>query len=172
MKTLELFPEFAEYLQSDETASSHDAKKRKRCWEDPAAPIETSVELSVDDEEALIQEAWADLEDARLSWESEHDERQDFLTRILGGAWTKNRKHVSCDAIAGFARGAVAKAWAVQYGLDRVKSFSFRRCIKEAASSLAVEWCSRMQYFFSIWHAQEDPDYCFTQADVDGYCKS
>ena len=104
--------------------------------------------------------------------QNRHDERQEFLTRILVGAWAKKHKHVLRDAIAGFATGAIAKAWALQYGLDRVKSFSFRRCIKEAASSLAVEWCSRMQYFFSIWHAQEDSDYCFTQADLDEYCKS
>ena len=171
-KTVELFPEFAEYLQSEDTAPPHHGKKRKRCWEDSVAPVETLVELTLDEEEALIQEAWADLEDARLLWESEHEERQHFLTRILGGAWTKKHKRVSCDAIAGFAKGAVPKAWAKQYGLDRMNSFAFIRYSKEAASSLALEWCSRMQYFFGIWQAQENPDYSYTQADVEGYEES
>ena len=112
------------------------------------------------------------LEDARLSWESEHEERHDFLTRILGGAWTKKHKSVSSDAIAGFAKGSVPKAWAVEYGLDHMNSFAFRKYGKEAASALALEWCSRMQYFFDIWQWQEDPDYCYTKSDIDGYEES
>ena len=26
-----------------------------------------------------------------------------------------------------------------------------------------------MQYFFNIWQFQEDPDYAYSQSDVDGY---
>ena len=87
----------------------------------------------------MIQEACAEFEGARVLWESEHEERQDFLTLMLGGAWTKKRKHVSCDAIAGFAIGAVPRAWAVLYGLVRMNSFSFRKYTQESASALALE---------------------------------
>ena len=133
------------------------------------AAVEPPTELTMEEEEALIQEAWAELESARLSWESEHKESQDFLTRILGGAWTKKHKHVSCDAIAAFAKGNVPRAWASQYGLDKMNSFAFRSYTPQAAGSLALEWCNRMQYFFNIWQFQEDPDYAYSQSDVDGY---
>ena len=70
------------------------------------------------------------------------------------------------------SRTRKAKLSTHRLGLDRVNSFSFRKYGKEAASSLAMEWCSRMQYFFSLWQSQADPDYCFSQADLDGYCES
>ena len=31
-KMVELFPEFAKYLQDDESTSAHHGNKRKRCW--------------------------------------------------------------------------------------------------------------------------------------------
>ena len=43
---------------------------------------------------------------------------------------------------------------------------------KKAASSMALEWCSRMQYFHDIYTAQDDPDFLYTQAELDSYEES
>ena len=86
---MELLHEFAECLEEEAPNSCHQARKRQHYEEDSAPWVEPATE---GEEEALIQEVCAELEGAWVLWESVHEERQDFLTRILGGAWTKKQK--------------------------------------------------------------------------------
>ena len=34
---------------------------------------------------------------------------------------------------------------------------------------LAFAWCHRLQFFFDVWRAQEDPLYVYSDADIMSY---
>jgi hypothetical protein len=57
--------------------------------------------------------------------------------------------------------------------LSRVGSFARHDKYEEkAASSMALEWCSRMQHYYDIYAAQDDPDFLYTQEQLDSYEES
>ena len=119
-----------------------------------------------------MQEAWDALYLQRDTWEETHESHQHFLTRILGGKWTVTHKRVACDAIVGYARGKEPRAWATRFCLDRVNSFAFKKYTQLAASAMALEWCSRMQHYYEIYLAQDDPDVTYSQEQLDSYSES
>ena len=43
---------------------------------------------------------------------------------------------------------------------------------EKAASSMALEWCSRMQHYYDIYAAQDDPDFLYTQEQLGSYEES
>ncbi len=73
-----------------------------------------------------------------------------FYTRVLAGRWTMAHRHVPADAIAGYARGELAKQWCRTYKLPAQKSYAFSVYGHAAANKLATEYCRRADLFYQI----------------------
>ena len=125
------------------------ASVTKRDQEEPATVEEDEIEV-----------AYAALEEKRREWELECETSATyFYTSILGGRWTKVHKKKAFDCIIGKARGGAPTTWARRYGLNVEASFAFSKYGDAAASSLALEWCSRMQYFFDMYVVADDSQF-------------
>ena len=46
---------------------------------------------------------------------------------------------------------------------------SIKKYPMNVASTICTEWCRKMQFFYDLWGAQGDDNYCFMQEDVDSY---
>jgi hypothetical protein len=88
-----------------------------------------------------------------------------FKTSIIGGPWTFANRGVAFDAIKASPKHPESMAWTRKYFPTAQASFAYRKYGDEACSALALLWCRRMEYFFSIYVNQSDPDYVYTRAD-------
>ena len=52
------------------------------------------------------------------------------------------------------------------YSVPKLASFTLKKYGEEAASSLALFWCKKMQFLYDVWCNQEDEDYVDTPEDV------
>ena len=77
-----------------------------------------------------------------------------FYTRVLAGRWTMAHRHVPADAIAGYARGELAKQWCRTYKVPMHKSYAFSVYGNEGANKLAIEYCRRADLFYQIWERE------------------
>ena len=172
-RMVELFPEFAEYLEEGQQDGPSHGKSRKRQFAPAAENNEVGpAELDENAMDGLVQEAWEALDLARNTWQDAHVAHQDFLTRILGGKWTVTHKKVACDAIVGYSKGKEAQAWATHFGLDRINSFAYSRYDQHPASCMALEWCRRMQHFYDIYTGRDDPDFEYSAEELESYEES
>ena len=88
-----------------------------------------------------------------------------FKTSIIGGAWTFANRGVAFDAIKANPKHPESMAWTRKYFPTAQASFAYRKYGDQACSALALLWCRRMEYCFSIYVNQSDPDYVYTRAD-------
>ena len=69
------------------------------------------------------------------------------------------------------ARG-VPREWCDRYKLPKSITLSVPRIGDSAAATIALEWCSRLQHYFNIWHAQPNEAYTYSAADIVSYEES
>ena len=62
-------------------------------------------------QEEAIEKAWQELFVKRAEHAKVAGSNGDFVTKILGGAWTQVHKHKAFDAVVAVARGGVANSW-------------------------------------------------------------
>ena len=94
---------------------------------------------------------------------------ENFTTSIRGGAYVKAFTGMDYDNVIGSAKGASAIAWCKKYFHVFTASFAFRKYGEEVAPELALCWCERMEYFYSIYISMNSPpDYQYTADDVRG----
>lgn len=128
----------------------------------PAAPPEVTDEV--------IEEAWAALEAKRRQWSLEEErEGEDFTTNILGGEWTRKHKGKAFDAIKSAAGGGAPSLWCRLYGLNVEAPFSFNKFGEAAASTLALQWCKRMQHFYNIYLRHDAPEYVYSDKELESF---
>ena len=106
----------------------------------------------------------------RAEWEELGAALGDFVD-VRGGGWTEKHKGTPADCTVGQARPQT-KAFCRAYSLPIMASYAYSRYGEEAAARLATAWCHRLQYFYDIWVAADDPDYKFSHADVDAYIET
>ena len=125
-------------------------------------PIADATPL-MEDEQAST---FAALQARRESWEGEHGQpAQNFKTMIHGGKWTAATQRVPFDSIKTYAQRGEPYEWCKRYSLSVAASFSFKKFGDRAASSLALYWCQRMQYFYTLYLMAGQKDYHFTAED-------
>ena len=89
--------------------------------------------------EDQLDVVWAALAAKRRAWAHEvlpHG-NDDFITSVLGGAWTARHKGTAADCVIGQAKGA-AVAWCKAFTLSQISSYSFQKYIEGIASALAL----------------------------------
>ena len=94
-----------------------------------------------------------------------------FYTRVRGGRWTKLHKNKAADECTGLARGGWPKWWCDRFQFPLQKSFSFSTYGEESACALALEFCTRAEFFYNIWLESHDSEYDFVyeQHHLDAY---
>ena len=121
-------------------------------------------------DDAAIAEAWAALEKKRRERELQGaEEGPDFSTKILGGKWTRMHKGRAYDAIVGLAAKGGPHDWCRRYGLNVEASFSLQKYGEEAASTLALQWCKVMQFFYDLYQQADDPDHVYSDAELQSF---
>lgn len=136
---------------------------RAQSENDNAARAASSPEPLPDD---VIAEAWAALEAKRRAWSMEEQlQGEDFTTKILGGKWTRKHKGKAFDAIKSVAGRGAPSLWCRQYSLNVEASFSFAKYGEAAGSTLALQWCKVMQYYYNIFKRHNDSAYEYSEAD-------
>lgn len=118
----------------------------------------------------MLDEAYQALEDKRSTWEQRYfTDGHDFMPSLLGGMWTKFFKKTLVDRVQAKAVGPDSPSWCWLYELPKTRSWSIRKYQEHAASIMALAWCHRMQYFYSLWLEVESDAYEFTEDDVKKY---
>ena len=70
--------------------------------------------------------------------------------------------------VAQATKGA-AYDWCEQHHLRKYSSFTVRHFGRAESSTLALQWCSKMQFFFDLWMSQRKRDYVYTEEDLESY---
>ena len=112
---------------------------------------------------------WESLDERRRLWAEGREYEEYFYTSIRGGRWTATHKGLISDSICGQARGGIAREFCKCYAMNVMATYAFEKFGEHIASILAVEWCSRMAHFFTIWMARDSLAYQFTVPDWDSY---
>ena len=85
-------------------------------------------------------------------------------------AWTHMHAGVPYDSFRGQAHNGDPKRFCVFYKLPKSATFAITQHTKFLAQEVAVEWCSKLQYFYDLWVAQgSQADYDFDPESVQGY---
>ena len=85
-------------------------------------------------------------------------------------AWTHMHAGVPYDSFRGQAHNGDPKAFCVFYKLPKSATFAISQHTEFLAQEMAVEWCSKLQYFYDLWVAQgSQADYDFDPESVQGY---
>ena len=150
-------------------------------WQDPGQP---QCEHETADEEMGKEKSdepcegpdldavWDSLVAKRSEWHdaTEATTREDFVSTIRGGSWTKANKGLVADTVQSKAKKGLPQIWCRQYGMNIMASFAFSRYGEPAAVQLSVEWCRRMQHWFNPWLANDDTHYQYVEEDLASYC--
>lgn len=90
-------------------------------------------------------------------------------TKVLGGTWTRKHKRKAADATIGIVVGGAPKGWGRQHGLNIEASFAHNKYGKDKATSLALEWCRRMNHFCEVFLLRNELENCYSPEDIAPY---
>ena len=70
--------------------------------------------------------------------------------------------------LRGYASGQRAQQWCRKYHLFETADFAVSLFSEGECSVLVKAWCEQRAYWYSLWLMQEEENYEFTQADIEG----
>lgn len=82
---------------------------------------------------------------------------------------TAQYRHVAFDSVRARVKTKDAKDWCHRYGLQDSATFAFALYDDALASTLALEWCRRMQWYFDRYIAKGVKSVSYTQEDHQSY---
>ena len=95
---------------------------------------------------------------------------EQFVISIRGGEYTFKKTGMAADCVVCSARGAVAKDFCRQWGLQVMYSFSFNKYSEEGAMKLVKEMTSRLQWWYEVYTDRlRGSDTEPSDADFEGY---
>ena len=153
---LSQFPWLADLASADKdaAASSHSQTQEACEAEDsPAEPI---------DEDALVAQAWENLQAQRQEWQAALLPEAGDL--VIGHG---DRGKVYEASVAKSKPGA-PKQWRTQYNLPRLATYSLDAHGPGIALALSMEWRARVQHFYDLRHSQLQ-GYVHTRSDEAFY---
>lgn len=86
---------------------------------------------------------------------------------MLGGAWTKQFKRAAADSVKAVASGKAVHAWCKNFGLPGDATFFLNKFGEHNASCLAIAWCDRLAYFYTLFHKVAREGFEYTDAMVN-----
>ena len=117
-----------------------------------------------------IDLAWEALYAKREEWEDlKKDRGSHFVVNVRGGRNTMERKGVAYDCVSTTPRGALPMAFCIDYGLQRMHSFSIHKFGERGAMLLASEVAMRYEYFFGVFMASDTLEHVFSVAELEAY---
>ena len=151
------FPWLAECVGA--TASDRAASRAAGATEtsEGPAPLE-------EDEALLVFQA---LDEKRRDWAGEEYEvHESFKTSIGGGSWTQAHLGVPFDCVRGAAVSKEAQQRCTLRHLPRTASFAFGKFGDALASGLALYYCQRLQYFYSLSTASGAGVHAYSENEI------
>jgi len=159
---IKVFPWMTDYL--DEGLASAQAKAAPAPAE---AQQDAAQEVTAD---SVISDVWDALAAKRKEWEEQGIlQGEEFTTFLKGGKWCAEQKGKAFDIAVGQAKRGMPLSWCKSHKMNSLASFSLSKYGEGPASTLAVEWCRRMQHFFDLWLNSPGEDYHFSASDMDSY---
>lgn len=158
------FPWLADLGQGGKDAAASGHSETQEACESDDSPAEPAV-----DEDAVLAQAWADLQSKRQEWQAAPPpEGDDFETAWQSGNWTWGDRDKIYDASVARAKPGAPKQWCTQYSLPKLATYSSDLHGLETALALSMEWCARMQHYYDLRHSQPE-GYVYTKADKASY---
>ena len=144
-------------------------KTGKMSNEDGAEPIaETIAELMAESTAEQVLDALYDRREAFAA--SAPAPLRDFGWVIRGGTWAIRSVGVPYGSFRGDAKTAEGIRFCELFGLSKSATYAIRQHTESLAQELAVEWCTRRQFWFDIWDAAgRTADFQFTADDWSSY---
>ena len=125
---------------------------------------------AADLDEVVVADVWKRLDERRRKVGDEEAPDDDhFYVQVRGGAWTATHRGKAYDSVCGLARGGTPREFCKAYSLSEMSSYACDKFGEDGSTTLAREWCQRMEHVYSIWMVQDSWDYSFTEDDVNGY---
>ena len=127
-----------------------------------SVPACAEVGLSVcDDPGAAIVAAATALEAQHKLWSVPASDGRDFFIRFRSSSsWSANRPDGN-ETIGTEAKSGLPREFCSRYSLRLTMSMNVNKLGPDIASACALEWCRRMQHFYSIWRMHGDTGYVF-----------
>lgn len=121
-------------------------------------------------EDEVMESVWATLEAKRREVEEvDPDTGDHFYVTVRGGCWTKAHTGKAYDSFSGQARGGTPREFCALYGMRTMASFATSKYGEVASSTMAHEWCRKMEHFFAVWMGQDSWEYAFSSDDAKAY---
>ena len=161
---LSQFPWLADLTQADKDAAASSHHQTQEACETEDSPAEPTV-----DEDAVLAQAWENLQAQRQEWQAAPlPVAEDFETAWQSGNWTWGDRDKVYDASVAIATPGAPKEWCTRYNLPKFATYSVDLHGPEIALAFSMEWCARMQHFYDLRHSQPQ-GYVYTRADKASY---
>jgi len=92
-----------------------------------------------------------------------------FQTRPLGGIWTKKHMGVAFDAYQARAINQDVRDFCDSYGMQHTVRFDVGLYSNAGAITCCAYWCSKLNYFYTIWLENGDVRHVFGDAEVTAW---
>ena len=120
--------------------------------------------------DAELEDMWNALEQEREFWIDADDlDCKYFRLSLCGGKWLFETAGKTFDCFKVQARGKDVQDFATKYIVQYSARFPIDAFGMEVAKALTVEFCHKMDYFYSIYVDSDEESYKFTDADKEGY---
>ena len=106
-----------------------------------------------------------DVELHRAAWAWDEDGVNDFY--VFNGAGAA--AGAAPDCAIGMSRRGVVRLWCEAYGFKKTRAYYYTHYTQENANQLAREFCRRGQYYWNMYYESDDPDFVYTQEQIDSY---
>jgi hypothetical protein len=122
-----------------------------------------------DDDEPVwegVDAAWAELlvQHDGIAEDSSFVDVIDFFYRVRGESWSDRG---GSDFVITEPKKGVPRIWCKKYKIQQAMSFKCADLGDPESTQLAGEVCNKLQFFIDIYKSQENPDYVYTQSDLD-----
>jgi hypothetical protein len=161
-----LYPWLAEGSQEPSTSGAQGSQT-----EGPQGPeLPLGAPSTVED---VLNRVWDGLEAKRQEWSLQGTSHgEDFTVCVSDWAWTAAQQGKAYYNIVAQAAKGDPASWCRRYQLKPQVSFSVRLYGERAANAFAVEWCARMQFFYSLYRAQPSRDFAYAPEHKQAYSAS
>ena len=151
----------------------------KRAQSGETAASSTARPRSIPDSfpEDKLVEAIAELTEKRKTWSSAYAvSTSAFHTELRGGRWTRAVTGKSFDAISAKPCLPESKEWCAACHMPLQASYALQKYGEHWAGTLALQWCSKMQYLFDVARSLPagqavTPDILDAYTEDPGYCE-
>ena len=138
----------------------------------PTFPVDAAPSEDSDDDDEVVVNAWQFLEEILAARGDAPGAlvNDAVFVRFRAASAARSSKDLGVgESVGAEAPKGLPRTWVIRYSLPQSASFSVSVLGISNAASFAVEWCTRMVFFYAIWLAQDDHIFVSSAVDKQSY---